>query len=306
MASFSDKLENALNEGRILILGAQVLVGFGFRSIFQEGFPRLPDGQQQLWMWSLGLMLGSLCLLILPVPFHYIAESGEPTLRLHRLAQRMIEVALVPFAIGMAVYIFIATDKTVRSPWAIALALLILGCALFFWYALPAALARRRRAPKKSRQHGGQMELAERVKKVLIEARMVLPGVQALLGFQFAIVLMDSFEQLPGLWQGIHLAALALMSIAVCLLLAPAAYHRIVLQGEDSEELVRVASRFVLASLIPLGLAIAAEFGLVVWMVVHSDILGFVGAFIVALFLFTVWFGWTMWVRRSRTTATAS
>jgi hypothetical protein len=135
---------------------------------------------------------------------------------------------------------------------------------------------------------------------------MVLPGVQALLGFQFAIVLMDSFEQLPGLWQGIHLAALALMSIAVCLLLAPAAYHRIVLQGEDSEELVRVASRFVLASLIPLGLAIAADFGLVVWMVVHSDILGFVGAFIVALFLFTVWFGWTMWVRRSRTTATAS
>jgi uncharacterized protein DUF6328 len=305
MASFSDKLENALNEGRILILGAQVLVGFGFRSIFQEGFPRLPDGQQQLWMWSLGLMLGSLCLLILPVPFHYIAESGEPTLRLHRLAQRMIEVALVPFAIGMAVYIFIATDKAARTPWAIALAVLILGCAFFFWYVLPIAL-RRRRAPKKSHQQGGQMELTERVKKVLIEARMVLPGVQALLGFQFAIVLMDSFEQLPSLWQGIHLAALALMSIAVCLLLAPAAYHRIVLQGEDSEELVRLASRFVLASLVPLGLAIAGDFGLVVWMVVHSDTLGFVGAFIVALFLFTVWFGWTMWVRRSRQTAATS
>jgi MFS family permease len=257
-------------------------------------------------MWSLALLLGSLCLLILPVPFHYIAEAGQPTMRLHRLAQTTIEIALVPFAIGMAVYIFVATDKTVRTPWAIALALLILGCALFFWYALPAALKRRRQAPKKSNQQGGEMGLAERVKKVLIEARMVLPGVQALLGFQFAIVLMDSFEQLPRLWQGIHLAALLLMSIAVCLLLAPAAYHRIVLQGEDSEELVQVASRFVLASLIPLGLAIAADFGLVVWMVVHSDALGFVGALIVALLLFIIWFGWTMWVRRSRRTATAN
>src|SRR4051812_22085242 len=140
MASFSDQLENALNEGRILILGAQVLVGFGFRSVFQEGFPQLPNSQQQLWMWSLALLLGSLCLLILPVPFHYIAESGEPTMRLHRLAQRTIEIALVPFAIGMAVYIFIAMDKTIRTPWAIALALLILSCAFFFWYALPTAL----------------------------------------------------------------------------------------------------------------------------------------------------------------------
>ena len=150
------------------------------------------------------------------------------------------------------------------------------------------------------------MELAERVKKVLIEARMVLPGVQALLGFQFAIVLMDSFERLPSLWQAVHLAALVLMSIAVCLLLAPAAYHRIVLEGEDSEELVWVASRYVLASLVPLGLSIAADFGLVVWMVVHSDILGLVGAIVVALFLFTIWFGWTVWVRRSRRQSSAA
>src|SRR4051812_31383497 len=112
MPRFSDKLENALNEGRILILGAQVLVGFGFRSAFQEGFPKLPEAQQQLWVCSLGLMLGSLCLLILPVPFHYIAEAGEPTARLHQLAQRTIVIALVPFAIGIAVYIYIATGKS--------------------------------------------------------------------------------------------------------------------------------------------------------------------------------------------------
>src|SRR5437773_1216414 len=122
MSGFSDKLENVLNEGRILILGAQVLVGFGFRSVFQEGFPRLPQSQQQLWICSLALLLGSLCLLILPVPFHYIAESGEATERLHRLSQTTIEIALVPFAIGMAVSIFIAGDKTAPGSWPVIMA----------------------------------------------------------------------------------------------------------------------------------------------------------------------------------------
>jgi hypothetical protein len=36
------KVGNALNESRILILGAQVLLGFQFRSAFEPGFSELP------------------------------------------------------------------------------------------------------------------------------------------------------------------------------------------------------------------------------------------------------------------------
>jgi hypothetical protein len=301
MASVSDKLENALNEGRILILGAQVLVGFGLRSVFEPGFPRLPGLQQQLWVWSLALLMVSFCLLVLPVPFHYVAESGRPTWRLQRLAQLTVEIALVPFAVGMAVYLFIAAGRITGSPWPANIALLTLGSAAYFWYAMPILVKRGRKASRSL--EGEEMELAEKVKKVLIEARMVLPGVQALLGFQFVSVLMNAFEQLPKLWQSIYLGALASLSLAVVLLLAPAAYHRIALDGEDSEELVRVASRFVLASLVPLGAAMAADFGVVIWIVFKSDTVAFFASAAVSVFLLATWFGWTLWMRRSQARA---
>jgi len=36
---------------------------------------------------------------------------------------------------------------------------------------------------------------------MLLECRMALPGTQAFLGFQFAIVFVQGFEQLPRTWQ---------------------------------------------------------------------------------------------------------
>jgi hypothetical protein len=40
-------------------------------------------------------------------------------------------------------------------------------------------------------------ELTDRVKEGLIETRMVLPGAQALVGFQVANTLTNSFDRLP-------------------------------------------------------------------------------------------------------------
>lgn len=40
MAKLKNKVQNALDEARILILGTQVLIGFGLRVVFEEGFPR--------------------------------------------------------------------------------------------------------------------------------------------------------------------------------------------------------------------------------------------------------------------------
>ena len=43
-----------------------------------------------------------------------------------------------------------------------------------------------------------------KIEQMLTEARVVLPGAQALFGFQLAIVLTLSFEQLPGPSKIIH------------------------------------------------------------------------------------------------------
>jgi hypothetical protein len=45
----AEKLKLALDETRMLVLGAQVLLGFQLRSAFQEAFDALPRAKQDKW-----------------------------------------------------------------------------------------------------------------------------------------------------------------------------------------------------------------------------------------------------------------
>jgi hypothetical protein len=47
------------------------------------------------------------------------------------------------------------------------------------------------------------------MEEMLSEARVVLPGAQALFGFQLVIVLTQSFEQLPSVSKITHAASLS-------------------------------------------------------------------------------------------------
>ena len=73
--------------------------------------------------------------------------------------------------------------------------------------------------------------LNERITQMLTEAHVVLPGVQALLGFQLISVISQSFEKLPASSKLGHAVSLGCVTLAVILLMAPAAYHRIVFSG---------------------------------------------------------------------------
>jgi hypothetical protein len=94
----------------------------------------------------------------------------------------------------------------------------------------------------------GMMErstsLNERINQMLAEARVVLPGVQALLGFQLISVISQSFEKLPASSKLVHAVSLGCITVAVILLMAPAAYHRIVFSGQDAEEVHGMGSWF--------------------------------------------------------------
>ena len=81
--------------------------------------------------------------------------------------------------------------------------------------------------------------LHARIEQMLTEARVILPGAQALLGFQLIIVLTGAFERLPEASRLLHGAALLCVASAVVLLITPAALHRIVWAGEDSEAMLR-------------------------------------------------------------------
>jgi hypothetical protein len=94
---------------------------------------------------------------------------------------------------------------------------------------------------------------------LLTEARVVLPGAQALLGFEFIVTLTKAFESLP---QGVrltHFVALFCVLLAVVLLVSPAAIHRLAFAGEDSQRFLRLGSRLVTLALLPLAAGISLE-----------------------------------------------
>ncbi len=142
--------------------------------------------------------------------------------------------------------------------------------------------------------------LEQRVMQVLTEARVVLPGAQALLGFQLAIFLMGSFEALPGSSKAIHLASLACVGAATVFLMAPAAYHRIVERGEPTERLHTFASRMVLLAMAALAPGIAGDALVVVRKTTGSLGWAEVAAAAALLLFYGLWFALTFAIRVRR------
>ena len=300
MAKLADRSENALNETRMLVLGAQVLIGFDYQAVFHPGFERLPPEAQHLKLLGLGLMLVALGLLIAPGAFHQIVEGGHDSERLIAYTGRVAASALLPFALGIGIEVYVAALAVLSPPLALPLGLAALVFALFFWYGLDwiwreAAGGQDREEKDMPDPKGTPLET--RIKQVLTETRVVLPGAQALLGFQLTAVLTEAFGTLPKTSQYIHLAGLCLMAITIVFLMAPAAFHRIVERGGDTERLHRFASTMLLLAMVPLALGVAADFYIVLDKVLGSTglALGIAGASLV--FLYGLWFGLTIVLR---------
>ena len=71
-----------------------------------------------------------------------------------------------------------------------------------------------------------RLDLCEAADMLLNECRMVLPGIQALFGFQLVAVFSPPFADLEPALKQLHLLATALVVVAIALVMTPAAYHR--------------------------------------------------------------------------------
>ena len=125
---------------------------------------------------------------------------------------------------------------------------------------------------------------------ILKECRMVLPGIQTLFGFQLIAVFNSGFGQkLTEGEQRLHLLSMALIVVAIALIMSPAAFHRQAGADEVTETLVRIATRLLLWSMLPLALGISIDFYLVARIVMRSRLVSFFAVAIFGLF-FTLWF----------------
>ncbi|MBS0638382.1 MAG: hypothetical protein JSS43_00835 [Proteobacteria bacterium] len=261
----SQRVKTALDETRTLILGAQILLGFQYQSVFRPRFDVVSPAGRATNAAALCLMLITLALLVAPSAYHRISENGLATGAMQSVTGRCAEAALLPFAAALGMDLGLAGSWAFRSVWAGALTGAGFAvAALASWVGMGTimkrsygAAERRKAASERDRQETGPLH--GRIEQLLTEARVILPGAQALLGFQLVIVLTSVFEKLPDLSKTLHGLSLLCVALAVVMLVTPAAVHRIVWSGEDSETFLRVGGRIIVAALLPLALGMAGE-----------------------------------------------
>src|SRR4029453_9602638 len=96
----------------------------------------------------------------------------------------------------------------------------------------------------KMKKQSEDLSLSQAVTHLLEECRMVLPGMQALFGFQLISVFNSTFsDKLTSTDKKLPLVAIALFVIAISLVMAPAAYRRRTGAKRVTEDFVVVATR---------------------------------------------------------------
>ena len=304
MTKLKDKIKNALDESRMLILGAQILLGFQYRAVLEKQFEFLPSSSQYLQLVALVILLGAIALIMAPGAYHRIVYKGEDCQDLHEFTTTVMDIALLPFIAALGIDLYVMLGRFTGGWPAIVLAASVTVLALLLWYGLE-LLGRRRhwdkdvrnKSEKGSENEMPQTALRDKVEHVLTEARVVLPGAQALLGFQFITMLMEGFDKLPESSKYVHAISLIVMAVTVVLLMAPAAYHRMVEHGENTEHFHRVASLLVVLAMIPLPIAIAGDFYVVMQKVTGSAPFAIIASATILIFFYLLWFGFTAYRR---------
>jgi hypothetical protein len=119
---------------------------------------------------------------------------------------------------------------------------------------------------------------------------MLLPGVQAVLGFQLIAVFNQRFQDLSAGEQLIHLAAFLLMALAMGLVMAPAAYHRQVERGSVSQHFVDLSSTLLTLALLPLVTGLGLDTYLIARLILMGEEVAMLVAAGISMTLLCLWY----------------
>ena len=293
MAS-ADKFKLALDDSRTLMLGAQVLLGFQMQLPFQPGFGPLSEVEHGISLAALGLMVLAVGLLIAPSAFHRMAGGGASK-RVEYLIAQVSSLTIAPFGLALSLDLALVANKVggVR-PAVVACAagiVITLGAWLSPW------LFSRGHPASTAEVSMGKANAAQRIDFALTEARVVLPGVQALLGFQMLIVFTEAFTRLPEEVRIAHGLALAFIALAAAVLMAPAALHRIVYRGEDAPDFPEIAGYLLLAATALLAAGLSLDLYVVVFAITGTAALAIGMALASGAVLVLLWGVWPACLR---------
>jgi len=172
----------------------------------------------------------------------------------------------------------------------------VAALAIAAWFGAE-LLLRPAKLPEEVMQEHPETPIDTRVEHMLTEARVLLPGAQALLGFQLAVMLTEAFGALPETSKVVHVGSLCCIALSVILLMAPAAFHRITFGGQNTESFHRLGSALVLAAAAPLGVGIVGALFVAVTKALNEPAIGAAVAFGVAVVLTGLWLAYPLLLR---------
>ncbi len=130
---------------------------------------------------------------------------------------------------------------------------------------------------------------------------MVLPGIQALFGFQLIVVFSERFIAAVDLsGKRLHLVAILMIVVAIALIMTPAALQRVAEPRSVSQSYVMLCSRLILAAMVPLALAISLETWLVATVLLGNPAVAWSAAIALGLLFFLLWGLAPYWRRLKR------
>ena len=125
---------------------------------------------------------------------------------------------------------------------------------------------------------------------MLDEARLLIPGAQAFVGFQLVAVFTNRFgEVLDRGEQMLHLVAMACSIVAMTLLMTPALYQRAE-SGWISRGFVNASRRILVAAAPVLGAGVTLDFYLIARVIIGDRALALAAALTIAAMIVFVWF----------------
>src|ERR1051325_7694369 len=135
-----------------------------------------------------------------------------------------------------------------------------------------------------------ELPLSKAAQYLVEECRMVLPGIQALFGVQLIVVFSPGFaEKLNRVEHLVHFVAITLIAIAVAIIMTPAALHRASGARVVTETFIRVTTRLLFWSMVPLAPPLCLDFYLIARVIFASPWV-VLFALVLFLFFFVMWF----------------
>lgn len=104
-----------------------------------------------------------------------------------------------------------------------------------------------------------QSDLKKDADQILQGIRIVLPGTQALMGFQFIAIFNGVFQQLPTSLKQLHFVTLLFTILCTLLLIAPVAFQQIGEEGSATRQFLLFTRKMLAAAMAFLLLSVTGE-----------------------------------------------